>query len=467
MDNKLFNKIVIYGIGNLGGKLITFLLLPVYAYFLNKKELGIYDLFMTTLSLLVPIAGMQLGDSAYRWILDAKDRLEIISAISNSAILFTVFTFLSLVVGLLILLFFPISYGGLFLAVLVLQSVFYYLQQVIRGLGETKLFSFLGVLNTFLLLIFSLIVLSLGGDQLKNIICSYILTYTVVVIFALFRIDVVCFFDFNFLKKKVMFEQINYAFPLVSNMVSWWLINFGSKYVILFFMGAENNGIFAVSTRVAAILMVVNSVYMLAIQDVMMGDVKRKSNEVFDGDILAYNGFIRFELYVIAYLTIFSPFFVKIFFSEVYFEAWKYIPILMLSVAFSAFSAYVGLGYQLFKKTWSIFITTLVGGAVSLLSSVIFVRFYGLYAIAVSAVLGFLIVYLIRMFLLKEVFNLRLNFKSILLLLALNFLIYFLVFFYMDNFLVISIVFIVFTALVFFVERDGFLGLVRLRYLKS
>lgn len=420
MKNSLFNKIVIYGIGNLGAKLIVFLLLPIYAHFLTQEELGIYDLFMTTLSLLVPVAGMQLGDSAYRWILDATNKEEVNSAISNTIILFIGFTILSFCIGLAILLYFPMPYAVLFLGILVFQSFFYYIQQVIRALDKTKFFALLGILNTFVLLLFSAVLLNLGGDQLKNVIYSYLLTYFLVVCFAFYHIRIFTFIDINLLNINIMWQQIKYAFPLVANMMSWWLINFSSKYVILFFMGADSNGIYAVASRMAAILMVINSIYMLAIQDIIIGNKERKGNRASSEEVSAYNGFIRFELYAIALLTIMSPLIIDSLFSDVYFESWYHMPILMLSVAFSAFSAYVGLGYQLLKKTWDILITTIIGGFIALVFSVFLVPLLGLYAVSISVVMGYLVVYFIRIFLLKDVFNLCLEYRSMLLLLLLN-----------------------------------------------
>lgn len=461
MNNSLVKKVVIYGIGNLGAKLIVFLLLPIYAHFLTQEELGIYDLFMTTLSLLVPVAGMQLGDSAYRWILDAKKKSEISSAISNTLILFIGFTVFSCCVGLVILLFFPMPYAGLFLGILVFQSIFYYIQQIVRGFDETKLFALLGLLNTFILLLLSVVLLKAGGDQLQNVIYSYLLTYFLVVCFALYRIKIFTFIDITLLDSDVMWKQLNYAFPLVANMMSWWLINFSSKYVILFFMGADSNGVFAVASRMAAILMVINSIYMLAVQDIVIGNKERKNNQVSDAEISAYNGFIRFELYTVALLTIMSPLIIKVLFSEVYFEAWYYMPILLLSVAFSAFSAYVGLGYQLLKKTWNILITTLIGGVISLLFSVFSIQLFGLYAISVSVVLGFLIVYLIRIFLLKDTFNLRLEYRAMLLLLLLNVGVYIFARVYEENTLYLFVCLSTLTVVIFIFERNKILNFMK------
>ncbi len=42
-NKKFITDILIYGIGNLGSKMITFLLVPLYTYFIKPGEYGYYD----------------------------------------------------------------------------------------------------------------------------------------------------------------------------------------------------------------------------------------------------------------------------------------------------------------------------------------------------------------------------------------------------------------------------------------
>ena len=43
-SRKFINDIFIYAIGNLGSKLITFLLVPLYTYFIAPDDFGYYDI---------------------------------------------------------------------------------------------------------------------------------------------------------------------------------------------------------------------------------------------------------------------------------------------------------------------------------------------------------------------------------------------------------------------------------------
>ncbi|MGH2233205.1 lipopolysaccharide biosynthesis protein, partial [Enterococcus faecalis] len=51
---KLAGNSVVFAAGNLGSKMISFILVPLYTYYLTTTEYGIVDLVTTTTSLLLP-----------------------------------------------------------------------------------------------------------------------------------------------------------------------------------------------------------------------------------------------------------------------------------------------------------------------------------------------------------------------------------------------------------------------------
>ena len=70
---KQFLKSVgIYAVGNIGSKLITFLMIPLYTFFVETSEFGYYDLCLTAVMLLTSFASLQLRDGAFRFLIDSK-----------------------------------------------------------------------------------------------------------------------------------------------------------------------------------------------------------------------------------------------------------------------------------------------------------------------------------------------------------------------------------------------------------
>ena len=66
----LFKNIGLLTISQFGTKLLSFLLVPLYTNILNTTEYGTYDLFNTTVNLLIPIVTLNIADSILVFTLD-------------------------------------------------------------------------------------------------------------------------------------------------------------------------------------------------------------------------------------------------------------------------------------------------------------------------------------------------------------------------------------------------------------
>ncbi len=55
MELPRYTKVFLYAFGNVLPKFISFAAVPLFSFFLTKKEMGIYDLLLGSVSLLVPI----------------------------------------------------------------------------------------------------------------------------------------------------------------------------------------------------------------------------------------------------------------------------------------------------------------------------------------------------------------------------------------------------------------------------
>ena len=77
-DNAKQNRVVqmlrnlgIYAVGGIGSRLMTFLLVPIYSFFIAPSEFGYYDICFAVIMLMLPFLSMQLRDGAFRFLLDA------------------------------------------------------------------------------------------------------------------------------------------------------------------------------------------------------------------------------------------------------------------------------------------------------------------------------------------------------------------------------------------------------------
>ena len=69
----LLYDMILYGVGDLGSKLITFFLVPFYTRYLTTEQYGTMDLINTTQSLLLPIICLQIISGVYRYLVDSTE----------------------------------------------------------------------------------------------------------------------------------------------------------------------------------------------------------------------------------------------------------------------------------------------------------------------------------------------------------------------------------------------------------
>ena len=68
----MIKKIIIYGFGTFFGKIVTFLLVPIYTRYLNPADYGKYDVVNSTIQMLVSICYLEIWTGALRFLFDYK-----------------------------------------------------------------------------------------------------------------------------------------------------------------------------------------------------------------------------------------------------------------------------------------------------------------------------------------------------------------------------------------------------------
>ena len=393
---KTINKLFYYAVGTFGSKVIYFLLVPFYSFFLSKSDLGLYDIILASLTILTPIITIQVSDAVYRELHDpTKQSLKSAKAFSSglSVIFF----------GLLIFVFIAFISNNLFAnkifyELVLIQSSFtlyIFFQQSLRGLSLNKEYALMGTMNAFLLILFSIIFIYFSIIELRNIILAIACAQFISIIFAIYKINFFKLFEIKNISKAKVYELINYSFPLLPNTLSWWLIDLGSRYIILLFIGIEENGLYAVAARYAGIIALVNSIFILSWQDYVINSKSKISlNTNYFSSYL--NFFIAFQIGLVILLTSFSNELIYFTTPADFHNAAKYLPILLISSALASFCGFYGAFYLKEKRTKKIFTTTLIGSIINIAFCIVFINYLGLYAVAVASFVGFLITFLLR-----------------------------------------------------------------------
>ena len=408
---KLSGNIVVYAIGNLGSKLLAFILVPIYTAYLSTAQYGQIDLTISTVAMLLPIAYACVHDAVLRFALDEKeDKREVISnALAGSLLLLTLTTVLLILFSLFIK---PINYLFyliLLLSVEVFESI---LSQYLRAIGKVKHFAIKGIILTFtsgLYSILAIVVLKLG---IKGYFLGYTLAYLSSIIYIVLVSRVYKDFKFDLLGFDMSKKLYRYSLPLVPNSTLWWVINSSSKFFIDYNYGTSLNGIFAVSVKIPTLINIITQVFNQAWQVSAIEEYNDEDKNKFYSDIFNMLSAVLFLGGFFILLLIKDVF--RLVFDEVYFPAWEAVPLLVLGTIFSSFSGFLGTNYVAAKKTSNALKTSVYGGTICLLLNFLLIPTWGIIGASISNALGFLAMWIIRIYDTGDIVRVEIDFKSLL-----------------------------------------------------
>jgi O-antigen/teichoic acid export membrane protein len=392
--NSVLKNFIIYALGSFGSKALSFILLPLYSFYLNRSEFGIYDLFISAISLAVPLVTLQTSESVYRWLIEKNNSIQKAKIISNGLIVILITSVFFLLAVLIASTFVKVQYLPYFLGILITSSFFSFFQSVLRGLGENKKYSISGVTNTFFILFLNIIFIVFLNMKLVSLFIAMIMSNFIGITYIIVTNDVFRKLSFKFFDFRQVKLFVNYSLPLVPNTISWFLITLVDKFLILKFLNVEYNGIYAIATRFSSIIMLLNTIFLLAWQDHSLVSNESTDNSQFRSKL--FNQFVVFQLSVVIILIAITPYIINFTLAKEYHISSKYVSFLYIGVAYSSFAGYIGVGFQKFKKTKNEFYTTLFGGIFNIVISLVLLKKIGLYAPALGTFLSFLLVFILR-----------------------------------------------------------------------
>lgn len=387
---------LIFTVGNLGSKLITIIMVPLYTYTLNTTEYGTVDLITNTISLFLPIATLAIGEALLRFIMLKYKSISDEQIMSNSFFFVTSTSLLIVILSGLVLFFSKIPFTiVLFFSLLLIgqlyQNIF---SQFIRAINKLKSFAINGILTTFItatLNIIFLVYMKLGIDgfllaTLIGIFFSNIYLFWVGKIWKFIKIGSV--------SSKNLKIMIGYSLPLVPNTIMWWLIQGANRYILLFFIGMGENGLFAVASKIPSIVSMITSMFQQAWQLTAFEERENNSEESFYSDV--FKIYYKFLFVVASFLLfIIKPLF-KIAVNQQFYGSWKMVPFLLLGVIYQTLSSFYGTIYASKLRTKGVFTSSVLGAVASIIIGLLLVPPFGAIGSGISIACSFFIMWIVR-----------------------------------------------------------------------
>ena len=152
---KLFSNTVAMTIGQFSSKVLSFLLIPLYTSILTTEEYGIYDIIVTTVTLLTPFLTLVISEAVLRFAIDNEydNRYVFTIGISlvflGSGILLLLSPLLSFVKSIA-------PYRLWIIAFFFVMNLHTVLIQFLKGINKVTQYSIMGVISTITTLVFNI-----------------------------------------------------------------------------------------------------------------------------------------------------------------------------------------------------------------------------------------------------------------------------------------------------------------------
>lgn len=389
--NKLINNSILFAIGNFGSKFITFFMLPLYTYQLSQADYGITDLIQTTVSLLLPIISMSIFDAVLRFAMDKKFDWKEVFSVGLSITNLTNVILMIFGIGFLM---FDVTYYFYVVIILIIQSYQILFSQFIKAIDKVRLYAINGIFLSFATAFFNILFLLVFNMGISGYILALFSANLVSNIYMFIGGDLRKYIDFSKVNKTLLKKMIQFSTPLIPNSIAWWATNTISRYFILFFLGAASNGIFAVANKIPNLLSVVNSIFFQSWQMSAIEESESDGKEIFYSNV--YSMYYQFLFISTSGILLILKPLVKIVVAPSFYISWMFVPLLLLSVLYSSLSGFFGQFYIAAKKTSGLFTTTILGAIINISLNVILIPLLGLQGAALSSVISFLVIWLLR-----------------------------------------------------------------------
>ena len=409
--SKFLKDIGVYAIGNIGSKIITFLMVPLYTYFVHdKSDFGYYDVCLQVCLLLIPFVTLQLRDGAFRFLLDCDDttqRKRIVTFVSRT--LATTLT-LSALVTILMALFTDIQYLGYVLGLLVAMSLQEVYSQVFRGLGNNRAFVAVGILSALGIGVFSIIFVAGMGWGIKGIFLANIIARILALVVVEMRVRLVTRHTrWNINARQVGRDIIRYTLPLLPGSLCWWLTGSSDRLFIKYApdLGLEVNGVYAVAIRFTGIISTLAIIFYQAWQETAILQYNSPDRNRFFSKM--FNGYI----FLLAAILVGYVFLLKVNYgwlvADQYSESLNYIYPLGVSAVIFAIAAFFDMGYQCAKDTKRTLPAIVLAAIVNVVLNFLLIKPLGVYGVIVTQLISYIVLVIYRWHDMKRYFVLKIN----------------------------------------------------------
>lgn len=411
--SELVRNIGLFALSDVSTKLVTFIMVPLYTYFLSEAEYGVTDMATISLALALPLVTLSVTESVLRFCI--SDR-------GNQGDYVTLGTIIVLLSNLVVAVALPLLdlsfFGGLgaykwyFLLCYFGLSSQTLLSSIARGLDQVKLMSIAAICSALVNVTSSIILVGalkqgVTGFFAANLIGSLVCCSTIVCGGRYWRILHRPAKGFG----QRLHGMLAYSLPLIPNALTWWINQSINRFFITVSFGIGASGMFAAALKIPALLNLISAVFMQAWNlTAFKAREAAEATRLFSEIFIVYNAAMAMATSVLIPL---SPLFAGLLLQKSFYSGWTVIPVSMLAFYYSTSGAFYGSVYTANMKTKNLFLTTLAGALVCIGATYVLLQLFGLIGAAYGTAIANLVVWLLRLVDTRRIIKIRLPVPSL------------------------------------------------------
>ena len=404
----LLKNVGLLTLSNFGSKILVFLLVPIYTRLLSTEEYGIYDIYLTTITLLIPILSLNIVEGVMRFALDKKIEKSSVFSIGIKIIIKSVLYCTILMVINYFTNFISIfnKYPQYFLLYYVLNIIYDLVTQFAKSIDKIFDFAVASILNSLTMLLLNILFLVVFKMKLNGYFLANCLAFALPVMYLTIRLKLWKYIKIKSNDNELKKQMIKYSSPLILNNIGWWITNASDRYILTVMKGLSENGIYSVSYKIPSVLNVVQTIFS---QAWIMSAVKAYNEQEEEFISQTYKTYNCVFVLLCSIIIIFTKLITKILVANDFYIAWKYAPFLMISVLFTSLSNFLAGLFAASKESKIMGRTTIVGAVINIILNVILIYFIGTMGAAISTMVSYMVVWFSRFKMLKNIINLKIR----------------------------------------------------------
>ncbi|HEU8836601.1 TPA: oligosaccharide flippase family protein [Streptococcus pneumoniae] len=354
------------------------------------------------MQLFVPILTLNISEAVMRFLMkDGVSKKSVFSiAVLDIFIGSIAFALLLLVNNLFSLSDLISQYSIYIFVIFVFYTLNNFLIQFSKGIDKIGVTAISGVISTAVMLAMNVILLVVFDWGLLGFFIANVCGYVIPCIYIVSRLRLWELFEIK-IDKKLQWEMVYYALPLVLNILSWWVNNTSDRYIVTAIVGIQASAIISVAYKIPQILSTISAIFIQSWQISAIKIQEDKSDTTFVSNMLLYYNALL--LIIASGIILFVKPISNILFGISFYSAWELVPFLIISSLFNAISGCIGAIMGAKMDTHNIAKSALVGMIANIILNIVLTFLMGPQGITISTLIASFLIFYMRKDSVKEI----------------------------------------------------------------